>query len=523
MSRPVGGVVASATLSIIVITAFTRVLGFAREQGLAMMFGAGPQADAFMVASTIPGMLFGTVAGAVGAAFLPVFTEYLSGDRREEAWELATGLLNAMLLASTALSALGMLLAPWLVTAIAPGFDVDTSYLSSRLLVMMFPTIVATGVFTVVAAILHTRRHFIVPALGPLVRNIILILAIYLLTADWGMTAVAGAMLAGAGVEILMVLTMASRNGLRHRWGIPWRHPGLLRVLTLSVPLMLGGLAGQAYLIIDRRLASALEPGSISALAFANRLVQLPLGLFVLAIATVLYPLFSEYASRRDHPALAHSIQFGLRLVAVITIPASVGLIVLREPIIRLLFQRGEFDARATQLTAVAVLCYGIGMLFVAANQVLVRGFHARQDMMTPLLIGGATFCVNVLSAFLLVRPLGHAGLALANSIGAISGSLLLLAGLGRALPLPYGRLLRSLAQLLLASLAMGGSAYLGYLGAQRVFGGRWSGLLEVGAGIGVGCLVYALILWRLRLPETQTVLALVRERTRRGSGRAGP
>lgn len=521
MSRPVGGMVASATLSIIVITAFTRVLGFAREQGLAMMFGAGPQADAFMVASTVPGMLFGTVAAAVGTAFLPVFTEYLSRDRQDEAWELAAGLLNAMLLGAAMLSALGMFLAPWLVSVIAPGFDIDTSQLSSRLLIMMFPTIIATGVFTVVAAVLHSRRHFIVPALGPMVRNVILILAIYFLTADWGMPAVAAAMLAGAGVEAIMVLTMASRNGLRHRWGIPWRHPGLLRVLTLSMPLVLGGLAGQAYLIIDRRLASALEPGSISALAFANRLVQLPLGLFVLAIATVLYPLFSDYASRRDHPALAHSIQFGLRLVALITIPASIGLVVLRQPIIRLLFQRGEFDARATQLTAVAVLGYGLGMLFVAANQVLVRGFHARQDMTTPLLIGGATFCINVLSAFALVRPLGHAGLALANSIGAISGSLLLLAGLGRALPLPYGRLVRSLSQLLLASLAMGGSAYLGYLGAQRVFGGRWSGLLEVGVGIGAGCLVYALILWRLRLPEIQTVLALVRDR-RRSPGREG-
>ncbi|HAI20845.1 MAG TPA: murein biosynthesis integral membrane protein MurJ [Clostridiales bacterium UBA8153] len=329
------------------------------------------------------------------------------------------------------------------------------------------------------------------------------------------MPAVAAAMLAGAGVEALMALTMASRTGLRHRWSIPWRHPGLLRVFTLSVPMMLGGLAGQAYLIIDRRLASALEPGSISALAFASKLVQLPLGLFVIAITTVLYPLFSEYASRRDHPALGRSIQFGLRLVALITIPASIGLVVLREPIIRLLFQRGEFDARATQLTAVAVLCYGLGMLFIAANQVLVRGFHARQDMTTPVLIGGATFCVNVLCAVLLVRPWGHAGLALANSIGAISGTVLLAAGLGRALPLHYAGLAGSLGRMSLASLAMGGSAYLGHLGAQQVFGGRWNGLLEVGVGIGAGCLVYALILWRLRLPEIQTVLTLVRERIR--------
>ncbi|MEW6524646.1 MAG: murein biosynthesis integral membrane protein MurJ [Bacillota bacterium] len=515
MSRPVGRVMISAALSIMVINAATKVLGFARDQGLAVMFGAGPQSDAYMVASTIPTLLFGTVAGAVGAAFLPVFTEYLCRERSQEAWDLASSLLNTVLLASAALAVLGMLLAPQVVTVIAPGFDAGTSQLASRLLFLMFPAIIATGVYSLLAAVLHSFRRFIAPALGPMVLNITVILGIYLVAPRWGIPAVAAATLVGSGLQTMIVLAMVSRTGLRYRWGINWHHPGLARVLALSVPIVLGGLTGQAYLIIDRRLASGLEAGSISALAFANKLVQLPLGLFALAIATVLYPAFSEYASGRDYRALGQSVQSGLRMVALITLPASVGLMVLREPIIRLLFQRGQFDARSTQLTAVAVLCYGLGMLFHASNQVLVRGFHSMQDTVRPVLISGGTVCINLVFAVLLVRPLGHAGLALANSIGALSGFVLLVALLRNTVPLPHGPFLRTMGRLAVSSVIMGLAAVFTHRGAQWVFRGRWGGLLEVGAAIGVGCLVYAIMLWRLGVDDLQPVLALVRNWTR--------
>lgn len=520
MSAPTRRLIFAATIGIAFVNAWAKVLGFLRDRGLAVMFGAGPETDAFVVASTIPTLLFATVAGAVGAAFLPVFTAYRTDNRDQEAWSLASSLLNVMLVVAALFAGLGMAFAPRVVGLVAPGFDPATAALGARLALLMFPAVLFTGAYGLLVAVLHSFRNFIAPALGPVVLNITVIGAIYLAAPRWGITAAALGVLGGAVLQAAIVALALPRTGFRYRARVDWRHPGLARVFTLSLPIVAGGLTSQAYLVVDRILASGLTPGSIAALTFANKLVQLPLGLFALAIATVLYPSLSEHAGRREYPALAAMVQAGVRMVGLVTLPAAVGLIVLRYPIVRLLFQRGEFDARATHMTAVAVLCYGLGMCFHGANQVLVRGFHAMQDTLRPVLISVAGVAVNVTVAVALVGRWGHAGLAVANSVGALTGFLLLSGWLHSRLRAgPVRGVVHTFAQLAVASAVMGVAAA-GAAGLARLlYGGRGAGLVEVGAGIGAGCAVYGAVVLFMGVEEVRALTAALWGRVvRRGA-----
>ena len=233
-----------------------------------------------------------------------------------------------------------------------------------------------------------------------------------------------------------------------------------------------------------------------------------------MAIATVLYPTFSEYASRRDYVALGKSVHSGLRKVAFITFPAATGLIILRTPIIRLLFERGEFDARATYITAAALLWYALGMFFHGSNQVLIRSFHSMQDTVRPLQIISISVLVNVVCAITLVRPLGHVGLAMANSIGALSGFLLFITVLKTRIHLgSLHAILRTVGRVAVSTTMMGVTAHLTYQWTHAMAGGKLGGLFEVGSAIAVGGLVYGFALWVMGVEEMRSLLSLARRR----------
>lgn len=501
---------------IVAASIFSKLLGVVRERVVAVNFGAGMVTDAYLVAVTIPNILILLANEAVTAGYLPVFTSLLTRNKEREAGCVAgtAAVFTAALLAG--LSFAGMLFTPGLVRLVAPGFPPAAAAAAVHFSRIVFPIILFTGLGAVFTATLQSLQHFTVPAFAPLAMNLAIIAVVAAGSARLGGTSLALGTLLGMGlqaaVQLPQLARLVRRRGLRLTVGL--RDPHVRQAGRLSLPVVGRTLVMQAYTLVERMLASGLAAGSIAALNFANKLMQLPYGVFATAVTTAIFPTLAEQAARDAKEEMAGTLLQGIRMVALVILPATVGLIVLRAPIVRLVFEQGAFDAAATRATAAALLYYSLGLAGHAGNLVLTRAFFALHDTLTPLKFSFLTTGLTAVAAFVLVRPLQHGGLALANSIGVLTATGLLYYSLRRALPQLDGRsLLRSLGKIGLASLLMGGAVSglaLTPPAARLLTAGRLTGTALL---IAAGGFVYFLALLALRVEELAWLLELARRR----------
>src|SRR2546425_1000373 len=370
------GSIGSATL-------VSRVVGFVRDIVVALVFGAGPVTDAFFVAFRIPNILRRLLAeGALSTAMIPVFSEYFVTQSRPEVLRMLRAVLALALVALGVTALLGIATAPWLVTAIAPGIAEDPARggLAVLLTRVMFPYVVLVGLAALAAGALNAQGRFFASALGPAVQNVGMILAISLLASrvDPPILSLAiGVLLGGIG-QLLVQLPSLRRSGLLVLPGSQFRHPALARLLRLLLPAVFGLAAVQVMVFVNTLLASLLRPGSISYLYYADRVMEFPLGVFGIALASASLPVMARQAAARETRAVADTLNFSLRLAAYIALPAMAGLVVLRAPIVRVLFERGEFGPAETAATADALAWYAIGLGGVASPPRVVRARRPR-------------------------------------------------------------------------------------------------------------------------------------------------
>lgn len=419
------GTIGAATLA-------SRVLGFVRDMVVALAFGAGPITDAFFVAFRVPNILRRLLAeGALSTAVIPVFTEYASAHPREELRRLLRATFGAALIVLTATALMGIIAAPWIVRAIAPGFTGDPS--QARLAVLltrvMFPYLLLVGLSALAMGALNAEHRFFAAALGPAVLNLGMIAGVLALSGhtDPPILALAIGVLAGGVGQLLVQLPDLRATGLLVAPSAELRHPALARVARLLVPAVFGLAAVQVMVFVNTLLASLLPPGAISFLYYADRVMEFPLGVFGIALASASLPAMSRQAAAGDTRALAGTLNFALRLAVYICVPATVGLLVLRSPITRVLFERGRFTATDTVATAEALTGYTVGLVAFATARITAQAFYAVGEPGTAVRIGVIAVAANVVAALGLMGPLGHAGLAYASSIGAYVNVLALL------------------------------------------------------------------------------------------------
>lgn len=409
------GIVGSATM-------LSRIFGFIRDMVVAGLFGAAMTTDAFFVAFRIPNLLRRLLAeGSLTVSFVPVFTEYLKNKSKKEAFELARITFTVLSIILVFISFIGVIFSPFIVTLIAPGFlkSPDQFDLTVFLTRLMFPYIFFISLVALCMGILNSLRHFAAPALAPVVLNISIILAALLLRGFFQEPIVAlaiGVMIGGA-LQLAMQWPFIIKMGLRIRFKFNLKHEGLRRIGGLMLPAVFGAAIYQINVFIGTILASLLPSGSVSYLYYADRIVELPLGIFAIAIGTASLPSFSEQAARGEMEALKRTIAFSLRLILFVTIPAMIALIALRVPILSVLFQRGKFDVQSTLLTAQALLYYTCGLWAFSAIRVIVSAFYSLQDTKVPMKAAIVALIVNIILSIILMGPLKHGGLALATSI----------------------------------------------------------------------------------------------------------
>ncbi|MFH1784010.1 MAG: murein biosynthesis integral membrane protein MurJ [bacterium] len=503
MTRSVKNVTLSTLLS--------RVLGYIRDMLIASEFGHGMMADAFYVAYRIPNLLRHLLGeGALSSSFIPVFTEYLTNKTEEEAKELVSILATLLFVVLAFLTIIGITFAPFIVRVIAPGFSDNPQKLSLAVTLtrIMFPFMLFIGLAALALGILNSLRKFAIPALAPCVLNIsqiVFVLAVCPLLAV-PVKGIAYGVLVGGFGQLVFQAPSIIRSGFFPRIKIVLSHPGIRRIGVMMLPAVIGLSVHQVNIFVDTMCASLLEEGSVTALYYANRLMQLPLALFGIAIATVTFPSMSKSAAQQDMAGLKKTLVMSLRMVLFTIIPASVGLMVIGKPIVKLLFERNHFTAAGTDATSWALLFYSTGIFAYAGVKILVNAFYSLKDTKTPVKIAAVAMVLNAVLNIILMRFLNVGGLALATAIASILNMFILITILRSRLGLLGFRSIMSLLwRVVVASGVMAAFCY--YM--TGILAGL-GGFFQVALTITGAVFVFVLICVILKVEEIKHVKELI-------------
>lgn len=503
-------------------TGVSRILGLVREIVASYYFGAAGKVNAFTVAFQVPNLVRSLVAdAALSAAFVPVFTELLEKGEKRRAWRIASTLFWLVLLVLGALTALLMLLAPWIIKPFGdPGGDAELAVGLSRVL---FPIVALLGVSGIVVGVLNSYEHFTVPALTPVFWNIAIIVGLVIGvpradTIDAKLYVYAASILVGTVIQVLLPIPWLRGRDDRLRVLIDWRDPAVWRVLRLMVPVTLSLGLINFNLVVNSAFASRLIDPNLAPTAIdkAFRLYMLPQGMFSVAVATVLFPSLARLAARGDEGGFRNTVGLGLRQIAFMLIPASAVSAVLAEPITRLVYERGEFDATQTPVVAGALAAFSAGLFFNGTMLLLNRAFFSLQSNWIPTLVALGNLSVNAALDALFYR-FGTWGIPLATSIANVAGTVLLFFLLRRRLGrLEVRETVDSIMRIVAASAALAGVSFGIWYGLDQALGRSFLGQLgSVGTALAAGVVVYFVCCRALRVRELGALLAL-RSRLRR-------
>lgn len=523
------------------VTMISRVFGYLRDACIASYFGAGTFADAFIVAFRIPNFLRRLLGeGSLTVSFVPVFTDVLEKKGKNRAKELASVCFTLFSMILAVLTVIGAVFAPQIVMVLAPGYMgvPEKAELTVMLTRVMFPYVLLICMVALAMGILNSLKHFFAPAFAPVLLNVAMILTAVFLSpyVDPPVLALAIGVLIGGVAQLAFQIPFLAKRGYLPRLIFRFNDPELKRIGWLMLPAVFGVAVHSIAMLINTSLASMLKEGANSYLFYADRLMELPLGIFAIAIGTAVLPSMSRQAAHNDFDGLKDTMSYALRLVLFVTLPATAGLIALDVPIINVLFQRGAFTYADTVATSQALTFFCYGLPFFAALRVVVPTFYSMKDTLTPVLLAVAALVTTILCDLMfigpvqykqmesfawlaehmnVIGPLAHGGLALATSVGAMvnfTGLMIILKGrIGR---LGGRKIAKSFVKSAVASEAMGLGVY--NLCGLFDFSSNGLSLVKVGAlflcivaGVGIYCLVAI----ALGSDELQGVVKILRDR----------
>ena len=504
----------------------SRILGLIREQIFAALFGGGRAMDAFTVAFRTPNLLRDLFAeGALSTAFITTFSKTIATDGDGAAWRLANKVATMAAVVLSAICLIGILIAPLLVDLFAPGFDADKAHLTVMLARIMYPFILLVSLAALVMGMLNAKHVFGVPAMASSFFNLGSIAGGVLigrwLDPHFGSRALVGlaiGTLIGGALQLAVQLPSLARLGYIFRPDFRWRDAGVKTILRLMGPAVIAASSVQLNVMINSMFASTLGDGPIFWLAIAFRLMQLPLGVFGVALATVTLPVLSRLVAAGDSVRFRSELARGLRLAFLLTIPATIGLIILAEPIISVLYQHGRFNAFQTEQAAAALRFYAIGLTAYSAMKVLVPAFYALDRRKTPMIVSFIAVGVNLFFNWLFTFRLGwgHRGLALSTGCVALTNFLLLYALMRRHVShMHTGLLVTMLAKVLLAGVVLGAICWAG----EHWLLGQWQvqatapKAVALLATIAVAGAAFFAVAALLRISEVTHIFALVGEK----------
>jgi putative peptidoglycan lipid II flippase len=504
------------------VTIVSRVLGLVRDQLSAAIFGTSVLNSAFITAFNLPNLFRRLLGeGSLTAAFVPTLQEELHENGKAGALALLSKVTSWLAVVTGGLVAVAMLL--FSQARLLPGHDAKW-YLAADLTVILFPYLAFVCLAAAFSATLNVFQRFLEPALSPVWLNLSMIVSLggaglhFADTLLGEMHWLCAGVLLGGFLQMTYPAAVLWREGWRPRFDLGLS-PRLREIFLLMTPGLFGTAIYQVNIYVSRLLAFSLNDSAAALLFYANRLMELPIGVFAIAVSTVVYPLIARHAVAGKFAAMAEDYRKGVRLILMINVPAAAGLALLSEPIVRLLFQRGAFTAADTQLMAPLLALFAIGMPFFSVVSLTTRAFYAVKDTATPVAYGAASFVVNLLLSLALMRWLGVAGLVLASTAAIGAQTVLLQRTLARRRPeLRFAPLWRSLGKIILATAVMSALTGAGWLSLRHALTGRMADLLAVVGLIPLACVVYGALLWWLKIEGREELQAMF-AKLRTGAG----
>lgn len=506
---------AKYALIMAIISLGSKFLGFIRETLIASKFGAGMETDAYFIALTVTSLLAELIRTSLSTTLIPIFSEIEYKEGKKGKIKYFNNLFNIIIFMALIIIVLGWISSPLIIKILAKGFEGEQFKLAVKLIRIGMPSILFISLVGMITGYLNSEQIFISSAATGIPSNIILIF--YLLTASsfLGIKGLMVTSVIASFSQVLIQIPSFKKSGWRYKFKVRINDKYIIRILELSVPVLIGVAINDLNAIVDRTLASSLDSGSISVLSYSNRLNVLILGVFITAITTVIFPVLSREANNDNILGVKNTMGYGVNLILLITIPATVGLIVLAKPIVEIAFQRGEFDATATMMTSQALIFYSVGLVAMALRLLITRVYYSLQDTKTPMINGAISVGFNIFLNLILVQYMGHAGLAFATSIATTIATILMFYGLKKKIgSLGTKSYIIIFIKSGLASAIMGVVAYSIYHELYGLLGvSKLHNLISLLAAVGIGVIVYGVLCYLLKVEEIRLIVKKVRQR----------
>jgi putative peptidoglycan lipid II flippase len=506
--------IARASLIVMLTFLVSRLLGLLRDVVIGAQFGTSGSYDAYVAAFRIPDIIYTLIAGGIlVSAFVPTFTDYLAREDRSGAWRLASAVINLVVVVLIIAAAVAALFAEPIVRyLLAPGFDPAAQALTVNLMRLLLIPPIIFAVSGVVMGILYAHQSFWLPGLAPSAYNLGIIFGALALAPFLGVYGLALGAIIGAVLHLLIQVPGLRRVGMHYSTHLAVRDPGVQEVVRLMLPRMFGVAVVQLNFLVETSLASLLSTGAVSALNYAWRVMLVPQAVVAQSVATAAFPTFADQYARGQVQQLRSSLSVTVRSILFIAIPAAIGLLVLREPIVQLLFERGQFTATSTAIVALALGGYALGLIGHSGVEILARAFYALHDTKTPVLLGILALGIDLVMGISLINVLGVLGLALANMTAALIEMILLIVVIRKRLGgLDDRRVALSALKTTLAAVLMGLTVWI-FLNTTA----DASVVMRAIGGMLIGAGVYFVAAWLLRSEELRGVLGMVKRKLAR-------
>lgn len=500
----------------------SKVLGFVRQLIISNIFGLEGLTDAFYAAFTIPDLLFNMlIGGTISAAFIPVFTSLLVKDKEEEGWSVASNFINIIIVSIMFFTLLGMIFTPLLVSMVAYKFEGERLDITIKLTRIMLSGVLFTCLSGLGIGILQSYNRFIVAVLGPVIYNvgiIISLLSYKYYFSSYGIEVVAYGVVISSLIHFIIHFAALFNKIKFYKFKINVYDPEIKRIFKLAIPSIIGLSIIQLNFIITQNFASALPVGSITAFKYSNTIMLLPVGIIGMGIAQAIFPTLATQVTLNKLDDFRQTFSLGLRTVFFINIPASVGLLILREPIVRLLYSSGRFTEENVRITAYALLFFTLSIAFQAGIQILTRGYYSINDTITPVKVGGVTVLLNVILNYMFINylyleyPVGS--LIFASSISIIFNMVALAYIFNKKMGgINTKKIIISVTKTSIASLIMGMIIYFGYAYIQFNISSKIGQLIQVSTLMTFGILVFVASVFVLKMEEAYYFLNIIKNR----------
>lgn len=500
-------------LIIMVVTLFSKFLGFGRDIVLSYFFGASSISDAYLISLTIPSVIVGLIGTGIVTAYIPMQSRVIDDSGDEAGSEFTSNFTNILLVIVTIIYIVGMLFTEPIVKLFALGFTSEILELTIEFTKISLFGMYFTALISIFSGYLQIKNNYIIPALIGFPLNVIVIISI-IIAAQGNYSILALGTLIATAAQFMLIVPFLKKANYNYSFSVNIRDDRMVKTLHIALPVILGTSVNQINFLVDRTIASSLAVGGISALNYANRLNIFIQGLFVTSIITAMYPVISSYASRKNFDGIKKTLGESISIITIFVLPITIGALIFSKEVINMLFGRGAFDSAAIQMTSTALFFYAFGMMGVGLREVLARGFYSMQDTKTPMINAAVGMMVNILLNIVLSRYMGVGGLALATSIAATFTTILLFISLRKKIG-PFGmkQISISFLKILFASLIMGVLAKLSF----NYLATSLSQNLALLIAICVGAVSYFVIIYFMNIEDVDVIVGAIKKKLGRG------